>query len=267
MTTALRARHAAPNHSGAGEGWEEMSLAESGHHRHKPAPPQTSLGTPAVAIGGVRSASGCAIQYRVACEAVSVGEWRGEAELAVLDGACLQLLFPAEPPLTLSLHSITAAQLSLVGADADAGAAPPNGPAPARPARGGRHGAAVGQPAAKQSEFMRATAAVTPPPTPPPEEEEEEDWGSTGGGGRPGPMLGLGLVLQLELEHPLEAGERAPRHGRLLRAEATLGEAERLGQLVEAVHAGESKRLGVESPWTQFASERQLFGQPPRLTK
>eukprot|EP01047_Picozoa_sp_COSAG01_P009788 COSAG01_NODE_405_length_17466_cov_554.403697_20_plen_76_part_00 len=30
---------------------------------------------------------------------------------------------------------------------------------------------------------------------------------------------------------------------------------------------GESKRLVVESPWSQFTSECQRFGHPPRLDK
>eukprot|EP01047_Picozoa_sp_COSAG01_P023405 COSAG01_NODE_1416_length_10373_cov_4.944984_3_plen_98_part_00 len=42
---------------------------------------------------------------------------------------------------------------------------------------------------------------------------------------------------------------------------------ETLLEKIEAVEGedGESNRPGVESPWPQFTSECQRFGQPPRL--
>ena len=195
---------AATNSGGSSGGWAPVSLDDSPGTGRQHAARSAVLG----GAGG--------IQYRIACERVSVGDWVGEAELAVLDGSCLQLLFPNDPPLTLSLHNVTAAQLKILGADTatELLSAPAAGAAKKDDDQPG------------VSEYVRAQAA--------PARLRQQEQPSPRSAGPP--ALPISVELLLELEHPLTP-EGAAHFGRLLRAEATLGEASKLGQLVQAAHA------------------------------
>jgi hypothetical protein len=217
---------------------------------------------PAASMAAASAGPGPAVQargykFRIACDEVCCGEWKGRAELGVLDDSFVQLVFENdEPAIGVALDAISAVQLSLEGADAataaTAGAAAERGP-------GRTHSDA--DRLAGLSDFARQQAALAPRPP-----REDSDSSHAG----PALALALRVRLDLELDVPLEPVGSA-RSGRLLRAFAPLEEAPAMGRLVQAVHAARSAHpaalaLGVPA-WAEKVPPGVYGGELRRLSE
>lgn len=201
--------------------WDELDLDASLEPPERAQSARAPVSSRAAGPSSASQARG--YTYRIACDRVCCGEWEGRAELGILDDSYVQLLFEDDSPaIGVGLSSISAVQLSLFGADAEADHAAATG------AEGGPGRTQSDDRLANLSDYARQQAAAAPHP---PRDDRDSSLAGTA-------AIPMGVRLDIELELPLEPD--GPKAGRLLRAYAPLEEAPKLGKLVQAVHAARS---------------------------